>query len=196
MTLAMHSEKTILLKSAMTVLTGFVLTMTPGSFLGAQPEGRLIDCTQIDDPERRLACYDTLIGRSSNGTSDDDTDSPGQAIPSPPPQNAQTDTVDADSKTPPTVEDFGQESNPSRARIQRDDDNFELIDTVEDLRQYNRGRIEITLSSGQIWRQSAAKNFHLNEGDEVRIYPSDFGIDYRLSVLGRSGFIQVRRIDN
>lgn len=192
MILAMYSQKHCFQLSTLTVLTGLVLTMTPGPYLSAQSGDRLIDCTQIDDPERRLACYDALIGRSSDETPGDETaNAESQPALAPPQQNTQTDTADEE----PTVDDFGQDSNPSSARIQREDEDFELIDSVADIRQYHRGRVEITLSSGQIWRQSAARNFHLNEGDEVRIYPSNFGIDYRLSVQGRSGFIQVRRID-
>ena len=194
----------------LTACSVMALTALPSSPTAAQVGDSLNACAQISAAEQRLACYDKLSGLSDDETSvqvtnrqeearkQTDVEAQQQVEPSPVQANTQADTAEAvpDSRRDtPTLESFGRDSNPAQARIQRNDKSFELIDKVVDLQQYHHARLEIRLSGGQLWRQTAARRFHLNEGDEVRIYPSDFGTDYRLSAKGRSGFIQVQRIE-
>ena len=54
----------------------------------------------------------------------------------------------------------------------------------------------ITLSNGQVWRQTVPEPFNLKQGYAVRIYPSRWGTSYRLSTEQIHGFIQVERIDS
>lgn len=85
----------------------------------------------------------------------------------------------------------------SKALLQTDTEGKEmLLDVVTSARFYKQDIWQITLSSGQIWRQVNARIFSLREGDKVQIAPSGWGKSYRLTVEGRSGFIQVERLDN
>ncbi|HEU4619493.1 MAG TPA: hypothetical protein VFV10_15760 [Gammaproteobacteria bacterium] len=52
----------------------------------------------------------------------------------------------------------------------------------------------ITLENGQIWRQMTPEIYPLQEGFEVKIYPTRWGNAYRLSVEELGGFIQVERV--
>jgi hypothetical protein len=70
----------------------------------------------------------------------------------------------------------------------------ERIDTVAAIEERQLNVALITLKSGQKWLQMISKRYPLEEGDEVRIYPSGFGDSYRLTATRMSGFIQVERI--
>ena len=71
----------------------------------------------------------------------------------------------------------------------------ELVDTIDKLSLYMENRWQITLSSGQIWRQQINKAYSLEEGEKVRIRPSGWGDSYRLYSDEIGGFIQVERVD-
>ena len=90
------------------------------------------------------------------------------------------------------VDSFGLES---QARVvSRGDDGEELLDNIVDIDTYRPNMFEITLESGQIWRQMVPKRFALRKGDPVRIYPIRIGEDYRLTTARLEGFIQVKRV--
>ncbi|MDG2175081.1 MAG: hypothetical protein P8M72_02935 [Gammaproteobacteria bacterium] len=90
------------------------------------------------------------------------------------------------------VENFGLEQN---ARIVVNAEGFdELFDVVTDLEMVRPNMVLITLASGQVWRQIHAKRFNLRKGDEVRIYSSAWGEDYRLVTERLNGFIQIGRV--
>lgn len=70
----------------------------------------------------------------------------------------------------------------------------ELFDTVTELVMAKPNMWLIRLASGQVWRQTHVRRFNLREGDEVRIYPTNWGENYRLETQRLSGFIQLERI--
>ena len=53
---------------------------------------------------------------------------------------------------------------------------------------------QLTLSSGQVWRQMIDGQFLLRAGDKVHIAPNPWGNSFRLTVEGRAGFIQVQKL--
>jgi hypothetical protein len=65
---------------------------------------------------------------------------------------------------------------------------------VASLRELQSGRLEVTLTTGQIWRQTNSDRYNLLVGHEVRIYPTGFGQYFRLSSTEARGFIQVERV--
>jgi len=96
---------------------------------------------------------------------------------------------------PPDVEDFGLFQSTA-ARVQAaDGGQVELHDSIAALDRDRKGNWRITLTSGQVWLQVFEKQFLLREGQAVRIYSTSWGDNFRLSADGRSGFIQVKRLD-
>lgn len=81
--------------------------------------------------------------------------------------------------------------------VTRVDGKEELQDRIAELllKGKTKNIWEVTLSGGQIWRQTYPKRFKLKEGGVVKIYPSGWGKTYRLEMVGLSGFIQVKRVN-
>jgi hypothetical protein len=89
------------------------------------------------------------------------------------------------------VEDFGRET---RVVVNANGED-ELHDTVTELVQSKPNLWRIRLASGQVWRQVHPKRYNLKVGDNVRIYPSRWGDDYRLQIDRLNGFIQISRVE-
>ena len=95
---------------------------------------------------------------------------------------------------PQRVDTFG---STAQARIEANSRGQEiLIDSISKVKIIKLNLVEITLLSGQVWQQMIARRFLLRKGEEVAIQPNPWGESFRLSVTGRNGFIQVKRIDN
>lgn len=71
----------------------------------------------------------------------------------------------------------------------------ELVDTVAAVKPLGQNMLEVTLESGQVWRQMISKRYPVNVGDTVTIRPTSWGSSYRLTSERISGFIQVERVD-
>lgn len=125
-------------------------------------------CLGIVEREARHACYDRAEGLALQQLQ----------------QAPATDAV-------PAVEDFGKVG----ARVEQDTEGkVELVDHVADLREVQHKQWQITLESGQVWRQVLSQTFNLRPGYEVRIAPINDGPNHRLSSPQVSGSIQVRRL--
>ena len=70
----------------------------------------------------------------------------------------------------------------------------EVTGQVAAVREILPGRIEVTLTNGQVWRQTNSDRYNLLIGHEVRIYPTGFGQYFRLSSKELRSFIQVERV--
>jgi hypothetical protein len=55
----------------------------------------------------------------------------------------------------------------------------EQVSQAASLRELQSGRLEVTLTTGQIWRQTNSDRYNLLVGHEVRIYPTGFGQYWR-----------------
>jgi hypothetical protein len=75
-----------------------------------------------------------------------------------------------------------------------DRDLREHVSEVAALREIQPGRIEVTLTNGQVWRQTNSERYNLLVGHEVRVYPTGFGQYFRLTSTKARGFIQVERV--
>lgn len=93
-----------------------------------------------------------------------------------------------------SVESFGRPQTGARV-VEGLDGAAELIDTVAELEQLGPNIWLIQLEGGQRWQQMLSKRYNLQEGDEVRIYPTRWGENFRLTAPRLSGYIQVERID-
>jgi hypothetical protein len=176
------------------------------TFAQTQPaalDGALLDCLALSDNLARLTCYDDLARtRQSNDTArrqEPASEAPatGAAAPAPA-ETTITESAPAATRaaapavaTEPTpVAEFGQ----AAARVEADAEGAEtLVDRVVEARRVEPTKWLLTLQSGQLWRQSVGKSYVIRPGDTVRISPSAWGSDYRLSVEGRRGYIQVTR---
>lgn len=168
------------------LFTGIVLAQSPDNVVDY-----LKQCRGIDQEKARLACYDTIIDQAG--------------LNSPARNNTQTlreenrrilEEMDllrrqqGSTQSSSRVEEFGRQS----AKVIETDGREELYDRIARLDRTNSGWL-ITLEQGQVWRQVISKRFNLKEGHEVRIYPTNWGDSYRLSVVdGPVGYIQVERI--
>ena len=76
-----------------------------------------------------------------------------------------------------------------------DFDGEEFFGTVVELREYKPSAYILRLDNGQIWQQTEPKQYPLRVGLEVRIYPTRWGNNYRLTGLDSGGrHIQVRQV--
>lgn len=166
-----------------------VVLLLSGSQCFAQAE-TLGDCQAIQDRLARYACYDSwdavsgTVRRSAPAPRGADTTATPRA-------ESQAATEGA---TTPTADDFGRRESSARL-FGREDGASELIDTIASLEQLGPSLWLVTLSGGQQWRQMISKRYALQQGDEVRIYPTRWGSSYRLAVERVGGYIQVERVD-
>ena len=187
------------MKQPGTILLLALLLTLPGSELAsAQPRAvseALRDCLALTDNLARLTCYDDLArGQAAVAGAGPQVQEPvqttiGTALPSAPaaPPQAPPTTVAAP-RTP--VAAFGQ----SAARVESSIEGTEvLVDRVAEAKRLEPTKWLLTLQSAQVWRQSVGKNYLIRPGDTVRIAATSWGTDFRLSVEGRRGYIQVTR---
>lgn len=154
-----------------------VLPVLLASTLVQGQEDGYSGCRGIEEPLDRLACYDRLdTGSAQRPAARDPGPAPSASLPSPG-QGA--------------VEDFGR---PAPRVEEGGQGRQELVDTVAAIRRITPRRHEVTLASGQVWRQVEDEFYNLSEGAQVRISPTGWGVNFRLSQEGLSGHILVQRI--
>ena len=89
------------------------------------------------------------------------------------------------------LEQFGRETTRV---VVNEDGQDELIDVISELEEVGPNVWEVTLASGQVWRQMHPRRYNLRAGQTVRIYPTGWGENFRLETERLAGFIQVARI--
>lgn len=162
---------------------------------GGQPAGltdALRACLGLTDNLARLTCYDELarqVPAAAAAAITAPAAAPADPVPATPTASvAETATVAAPERT--SVATFGQPA----ARVELAAEGGEvLVDTIVEARRVEPTKWLLTLRSGQVWRQSVGKSYLIRPGDKVRIQASSWGSDFRLSVDGRRGYIQVKR---
>jgi hypothetical protein len=96
---------------------------------------------------------------------------------------------------PASADRFGLPDEEERPRGRREPEGVqEIRGEVAALREIVPGQLEITLTNGQVWRQTNSDRYALQPGFAVRIYPTRFGQYYRLTAEVLRGFVQVERI--
>lgn len=157
-------------------------------------DSAFLACARFDDRAQRIACLEDALDAATatrhESPTNADATPPPRTVPAPPEAVAKQKRPAAKSAQQ-AVADFGSEQ--TAARVSRDGDADVLHDTVSALDR--RGDLwEVTLSSGQVWRQSYPRRYNLKEGDAVSIVKAGFGGGYELSTAGLSGFIRVKRV--
>jgi hypothetical protein len=194
-------------RGAVVAVSGILLLAA--SLVSAQKLVDISSCVSIVKDTERFACYENLAhqsgalppAQSAQQAPSAPATTAATPAPTPPTNSAVHAATSQGSAAPATSTDssriaaFG--AAIGKALLQTDTDGQEmLLDTVTAAKYYKPDIWQVTLSSGQIWRQMNARDFSLRVGDKVQIFPSGWGKSYRLTVEGRSGFIQVERLDN
>jgi hypothetical protein len=166
---------------------GFVASSSRVLAQRSDPAAGLAVCAAIESAVARLDCFDELARSTTPARATADSRAPPRV-----PDEARRDPNERATASP---EPANLEEGVSR-REQRQADRTarEIVGEVAALREIQPGRLEITLTNGQIWRQRNSERYYLQPGHEVRIYPSGFGQYFRLSANELRSFIQVERV--
>lgn len=139
------------------------------------------DCVRLEETGARHACYEERAQAAWENSRQDLTEA------APPPASAPA-------KPRPVPAARVAESYGFPQRAEKDPGVPELAATISELRESVPDRFLITLDNGQVWRQMTSKKYRLEVGQQVRIYPTQWGDAFRLTVEELRGFIQVERI--
>jgi len=148
--------------------------------LAAQPDAGVAECAAIESAVARLDCFDALARRAR--AADPVAE---EAVPTT--QRTPDDGTPASRAPEPSLVVTVPPPSPSAAER-------EQVSQVASLREIQPGRVEVTLTNGQVWRQTNTDRYNLLVGHEVRVYPTSFGQYFRLSSTEARGFIQVERV--
>lgn len=173
----------------------------------AQDDSVFLACERFSDRDQRLACLEEALEAATDNDPQEQAPATAPVPPRETVDNAPTQPP-ADS-APPTAAGDQPDSSPATASTERvetfgisrprvaenEEGDEELHDTVTELDEIRPNQWRIALASGQVWFQVHPKRFNLREGFPVRIYPSDWGDNFRLDTEELSGFIQVRRLE-
>jgi hypothetical protein len=145
-------------------------------------------CLHIPDDSARLVCFDRLA--------------PSPAVPTPRAASAEPLTREGAETTPEPDTESAEQTAPGgvaaagiAADIAERPAPREFFSEVAAVREILPGRLEITLTNGQIWRQTNSDRYRLQPGHEVRLYTSRFGRYWRLTATALRGFVQVERVE-
>lgn len=128
----------------------------------------LSQCVSITENEKRLACYDRLAGFEIPNAAD------GAVV-----------SVSNDST-------FGAESL-RRTTLSKGQQKEEILASITKLVRNARDYATITLSNGQVWRQSEVSNISLKENNMVTVRKGALGV-YYLSKTTSKRKLRVKRI--
>lgn len=158
------------------------------AFAGTATAQSLDACRQMQDPQARLACYDRL----GPATALPPTDSPHVGGSRPVAPSAGTHAAPPVVTTP--EQKFGAENvrQPAAAAAPRPQQIEALTAQVASVRQAGMGRIAVTLSNGQVWRQTETVRLDLSAGDTVTIERGALG-SYNLLTGRTSRLYKVER---
>ena len=189
-------------------------SLAAGSLLPALPalaqDSAFLACGRFEDRGQRIACLEDAL-EAALATQAAAADSAPAAAASQAPVTSQAATsaapaAQAPAAQPPAAATVSSEERSLLDRIRnfgRSDAGIsistnesgqeQLNDTIAALEKRNNLWI-ITLSSGQVWRQTYARNLLLRKGDAISIYQEGIGNAYRLATPRLSGFIRVERV--
>lgn len=184
--------------SVSAVLSAFLLGI---SF---QISAQIVDisaCRAIESRLERFDCYESLEenpGASHSPQTRQQQASPSSVSPAStlPQSSAEPGQAPVNTRAQ-DVADYGRASTTEgKAKvIEGDDGKSELLDTVADLKKVGPNMWLVTLESGQRWRQVTGKRYMLYKGDQVRIYPTEWGSSFRMTSERVGSYIQVKRLD-
>jgi hypothetical protein len=164
-----------------------------GSALAQQAESLMVDvgeCIGIESAEQRFACYEQRVDtalRAHFSTAGAAAAQPAQA-----PRAGGAPT--SREALPPAAAAQAVPIPPAASRQAAPSDaDSEIVATVASVLEVVPNRLQVTLDNGQVWRQTATRQYPLRPGHEVRISHAGLG-GYRLAVEELGGFIRVEQV--
>lgn len=171
------------------------------SIQGAEPAQLMIDagpCVLLENASRRYACYEQQVEAALNGSA---------AASQAPPAASSGASVSETAVAGTAAAVAGAAATSGTASSAEDDFGFpepeaeeekaveELHSVISELEETVPNQHLITLENGQVWRQTRPDSrFRMRSGHHVRVYPTRWGDDYRMSVEELRGYIQVERV--
>lgn len=171
----------------------------------AQQDSAFLSCARFADRGQRIACLEdaleAAVGPEAIGSSaaampespsTGPAESPAAGMPTQASVPAEVTGGAQETSLLERIRNFGQER--SQVDLSVDESGQErLHDSIASLEKRNNLWI-VTLSSGQVWRQTYPRNLMLREGDAIEIYREGIGNAFRLATPRLSGFIRVERV--
>lgn len=201
------------------LVTGSLLTGSLGLAAPAfAQDSAFLACARFDDRGQRIACLEDALEAAVAAPAGVAGSAPAApaAAPAPPAVTvapaapavpaapaaagqaptavapATATTQDSERSLLDRIRNFGQDEPAVSVSI-GDNGEDRLHDSITSLEKRNNLWI-VTLSSGQVWRQTYPRNLLLREGDDISIDQEGIGSSFRLSTPRLSGFIRVERV--
>lgn len=139
-------------------------------------------CLNLESAEERQACFGAEVNQVLQDRGSGETD-----------RATEDNERDRGRESRDRVSSAAEPSIASAAE-EPDSADDEYFGTIVEMREYMPSAYIIRLDNGQVWEQTEPKQYPLRPGLKVRIYPTRWGIRYRLHGMGSGGHIQVRRV--
>ena len=164
-----------------------------GSFVAqlatAQESGRVTvdveQCLELESAAARGACFAAQVDQALDDRSSSDASDGSAATRS-----------DADRDRAAAAQRTTQPAPRAAARPfdrARDaDEEIEYFGKIVELRETVPNSYVITLDNGQVWRQTDPQRYPLRTGLDVRLEPTRWGSQYRLTSEATGGYIRVK----
>ena len=166
------------------------------------------ECVELATPEERLACFEAQVeaARQQRSSSQGRRAAEPRAVPpaAAPPRAAPpaaAPQIEA-ARVPERNQAAEQRSESGERRNRRDDrgprggdsEEAEVVAKISALRETVPNQYVITLDNGQVWRQTRPMAYPLRPGADVRLYSTQWGDSFRLTMPERGGYVQVQRV--
>ena len=165
-------------------------------------------CVVLQTAVERYTCYERVVNDALNGTSTVQRAPvaparPVQQAPAPAVQPQVVTQPQASTPPPPTTAVITQPQRPQGEAAFGLEDKAAKKEAVKELRSViasvetiTPNQYKVTLQNGQVWRQTQPNSrMRIEAGQHVRIYPTRWGSDYRMSIEELKGFVQVSRVE-
>ncbi len=161
------------------------------------------ECVELATPEERLACFEALVeaARQQRSAPQGRRAAEPRAVPpaAAPPRAAPQ--IEA-ARVPERSQAAEERSEPGERRNRRadrgprggDSEEAEVVAKISALRETVPNQYVITLDNGQVWRQTRPTAYPLRPGADVRLYSTQWGDSFRLTMPERGGYVQVQRV--
>lgn len=170
-------------------------------------DSAFLACARFEDRGQRIACLEDALEAATQATAPSGAatvapDAPAAPVAAAtpvapaaaaPPGQSSASSPGNESSLLERIRNFG-EKEPAVSLSTDGSGQDRLHDSITALEKRNNLWI-VTLSSGQVWRQTYPRNLLLREGDEISIDQEGLGNSFRLATPRLSGFIRVERVE-
>jgi hypothetical protein len=183
-------------KSVLKITCFYCAAVLPLAALGQADQNQLAKCYAIENISEKVACYDKLARPAQDASAVVSKTEPAITVKPAVTATSAEPGVTAEATVAVRAEpaSTSENSSPQAKNEASIDEQEELVSTVMAINNREPHKLQITLANGQVWKQSIAKYFWIEENDTVRITQSRWGKSFRLTRDGKPGFIQVLRL--